>query len=221
MRYRQPSTSCQIPGTKQGAFTLLEMIVVLAIFAVLGLISSQITGQVVDNFARLTERGDRLAAVQKAMGMLQRDLMQLHNRPIRDTFGDTRLPLVLNPDGSLEFTRLGWQNPLQRPRSNQQRVAYRVEDETLYRYFWIALDQAPDSEPVQQSLLEDVVDVEFLIIDGAGNEHSFWPLSGALPPGQSNPAVAADPTQTMVAVMLRADIAPFGTVERLWAVPQW
>ena len=211
---------------KVRGFTLLEMIVVLAIFAVLGLISSQITGQVVQNFARLTERGDRLVAVQRAMGMLQRDFMQVQQRGIRDPLGDARLPLVLNPDGSLEFTRLGWQNPLQRPRSNQQRVAYRFEDETLYRVFWLALDQAPDSEPVEQTLLEEVTDVEFIIIDGAGNEHTFWPLAGSaaavvVTPGGPTPPVSSNPTDRMVAVLLRAEIPPYGSIERLWAVPQW
>ncbi len=211
---------------KVRGFTLLEMIVVLAIFAVLGLISSQITGQVVQNFARLTERGDRLVAVQRAMGMLQRDFMQVQQRGIRDPLGDARLPLVLNPDGSLEFTQLGWQNPLQRPRSNQQRVAYRFEDETLYRVFWLALDQAPDSEPVEQTLLEEVTDVEFIIIDGAGNEHTFWPLAGsaaavAATPGGPTPPVSSNPTDRMVAVLLRAEIPPYGSIERLWAVPQW
>lgn len=219
-------------------FTLLEMIVVLAIFAILGLVSGQITSRVINNFTVLNERGVRLAEIHRAMGVMQRDVMQLVDRSVLGPLKDPLPPFVLSATGDLSFTRTGWQNPLQRPRSNLQRVAYSVGDDTLYRAFWMHLDQVPDSEPVSQVLLRDVTSVEFVAIDGAGNELTFWPTSlssgsnlsaspgagstatpvpGGLP-GGGTPAVPA--TQILVAVMVRLDIEPFGQIERVWAVPR-
>jgi len=196
-------------------FTLLEMIIVLAVFAILGLVSSQITSRVVSNFSSLNERGARLTAIHRAMGVIQRDLMQVSDRPVRDVLGTPLEPFILTGNGELTFTRFGWQNPLQRPRSELQRLGYRYADDTLYRDYWLALDQAPDSEPLSQTLLEDVAAVEFLAIDGAGNELTFWPQAAAtVPPGSPAP-----PTSVLVAVIMRIELAPFGEIERVWALP--
>lgn len=216
------STKMNRRHSKLGGFTLLEMIVVLAIFAILGLVSGQITSRVVNNFAVLNERGARLSEIHRAMGVMQRDILQLVNRSVLGPLGDPLEPLRLSATGELSFTRQGWQNPLQRQRSDLQRVAYSVGDDTLYRAYWIPLDQAPDSEPVSQNLLKNVTSVEFFAIDGAGNERTFWPPTlGTGPTSTPVPAAAVDPAKQLVAVLVRFELEPFGQLERLWIVPQW
>lgn len=211
-------------------FTLLEMIVVLAIFAILGLVSSQITSRVVNNFAVLNERGTRLAEIHRAMGIMQRDILQLVDRPVLGPLGDPLPRFELSATGAITFTRQGWQNPLQRARSNLQRVAYSVGDDTLYRAYWLPLDQAPDSEPVSQSLLKDVTSVEFFAIDAAGNEQTFWPpalgaaslgVSRTTKPKPPPPPPGAPDPRRLAAVLVRMELEPFGQIERLWMVPQW
>jgi general secretion pathway protein J len=194
---------------QQTGFTLLEMLVVFGIFALLGVIASQIVGRVIDNQAVLKERGDRLAEVQRAMQIIQRDVLQIAERPIRDQLGDPLEPVLIGADGLVEFSRVGWRNPLAVQRAEVQRVGYITQDGDLYRAYWNVLDRSPDSEPVLQSLLTDVEQIEFFAVDAIGNEYSFWPQAGADP---------NDPDRRLAGILMRVDLPPFGVVERLWPV---
>lgn len=193
----------------QRGFTLIEMLVVFAVFAVIGVVSSRIVSSVLDNQRVVAERGARLAEVQRAMHIMQRDIMQLTDRAVRDQLGDPLQPVLIGADGLIEFTRLGWRNPLAQRRAEVQRMGYVREEDDLYRAYWPVLDRTPDTEPVLQRLLSDVEQIEFFAVDGAGNEHSFWPVAGT----SSN-----DPTSQLVAVLVRMELPPFGTIERLWPV---
>lgn len=191
-------------------FTLIEVLIVLGIFSIIGLIGAQLVSRVLDNNQVLSERGARLAEVQRSMLILQRDLLQISERGIRDQLGDPLEPLMIGADGMIEFTRFGWRNPLGRPRSELQRVGYIVQEETLFRAYWMVLDRAPDSEPHLQELLHGVTQAEFSALDVSGNEHSFWPPAGDF---------RNDPDLRIAAVILRIDAEPFGVVERIWPVP--
>ena len=189
-------------------FTLLEILVALSIFAIIGVISSQLMSQTVRANEKLTDRGVRLTEVHRAMQAIQRDLMQLTDRSIRDEYGDSRPPLLIGTDGTIEFSRSGWRNPLKLPRAEVQRVAYRWQDNKLLRGYWTVLDRVQDSEPVHQTLLTDVERVEFFALDVSGNEYMFWP----------DPS-SATAQQALGGIIMRIEMAPFGVVERVWEVP--
>ena len=191
-------------------FTLIEVLVAFLIFALIGLISSQLMNQTITSNAELSERGARLGDLHRAMQILQRDVMQLSNRPIRNEYGDVSQALIIGTDGAIEFSRVGWRNPLQLPRAEVQRVAYLLQDNTLMRGYWPVLDRAQDTEPAYQALLEGVEQVEFYALDAAGNEHTYWPQPGV---------DATDPDRRLVGLILRIDIAPYGVIERIWEVP--
>lgn len=191
-------------------FTLFEILVALFIFAVLGVASAQLVSDVLRQQAQAETRGERLAQVHRAMSLIERDVMQMVARPIRDGFGDFQPALRLDPDVAVEFSRLGWRNPLGLPRGNAQRLAYQWRDDQLVRSYWLVMDRDVDSEVVDQVLLDDVEAVEFAIIDRAGNEHLFWPLAG------SN---AGDETLAPVAFQVTLTMPPFGRVERVWEIP--
>ena len=194
---------------RQHAFTLIEILVALFIFALVALISGQLLSRTLSAQDQLQDRGERLALVHRAMQIVQRDLLQLTDRSIRDSDSLVPLaPLLINTDGFVEMTRMGWRNPLKHRRSEMQRVSYRLEDEKLIRGYWHTLDRGYDAEPAFQTLLEEVERVEFYVLDTQGEEHKFWPPQ--LQGGQ-----AADPA----AIILRIEIAPFGVVERIWQVP--
>ncbi|MDA1074456.1 MAG: prepilin-type N-terminal cleavage/methylation domain-containing protein, partial [Proteobacteria bacterium] len=69
-------------------FTLLEMLVVLGVFAVVGVISAQLVQSTLSNHETMNERGARLAEIQRAMMVMSRDILQLSDRGVRDILGD-------------------------------------------------------------------------------------------------------------------------------------
>ncbi len=191
-------------------FTLLEMLIALGVFAVLGVLANTLLYQMIRNQEHLSERSTRLADAQRAMQILQRDFLQFAERPIRDELGDPMPALELGGIYPLSLSRLGWRNPLQLPRSDIQRVAYALEDEALVRYYWTVLDRAEDSLPRRQLLLEDVRMLEVSIMDVSGNNHSFWPPLGEM---------AMDPAHALAAVSVRMEVPPFGELVRVWDLP--
>jgi general secretion pathway protein J len=194
---------------RAAGFTLVEMLVALGIFALLGLMSSQLVGRIMDVQEAVGVRGERLAAIQRTMDLLQRDVLQAINRSVRDELGDSLAPLRVAPDAPLEITRLGLRNPLDLPRSDEVRVAYTLRDGTLYRSIWGVLDRANDSVPLAQTLLEDVDGFAIDVVDVSGNEHGFWPPIGD---------VATDPAVRIAGIKLTLTLAPFGELQRIWDV---
>lgn len=192
-----------------GGFTLVEVLVALAVFAVVGLMSAQLTSRTLTNHEVLNERSARLAEVQRAMLVLKRDLVQISDRPVRDLFGDRLEPVMIGADGMMEFSRTGWRNPLNSRRADLQRVAYRLHDGDLLRAWWNVLDRAQNSEPVVQRLLSDVDQVEFFALDAGGGEHGFWPRQEA----EDGPIDVP-----LTAIIMRLEFEPFGIVERIWPV---
>ena len=193
----------------QNGFTLMEILVALFIFAIVGMISAQLLSRTLDAYEVLEDRGDRLAQIHRAMFVVQRDMLQYQDRAVRTASGDSFPALMIGDEGSLEMTRGGWRNPLQRPRSDLQRVAYRLQGDDLVRAYWPVLDRLGGEEPLTQTILKDVGDLEFFVIDEQGDEHKTWPPA-PLPSG--NPA-------KLSGLILRLSMSPIGIVERVWEVP--
>lgn len=195
----------------QRGFTLLEVLVAMAIFAVLGLMSGQMLTRIVKVHEVAITRGDQLGELQRAMQIMQRDVLEMTSRSVRDEMGDPIPVIRVGTDIVLELTRSGWRNPLRQRRSELQRVAYQVRDETLYRYYWNVLDRAEDSAPAEQELLHHVTALEVHALDVSGNDHAYWPLVGDL---------TSDPNLQLAGIEIRFDVAPFGEITRVWDVPQ-
>lgn len=194
-------------GRRHAGFTLIEVVIALAIFAVIGVMAARLLTGMLTLHERTTERGARLTEVQRAMEILARDLQQLTHRGVRDELGDLRPAVEVGGATPIEFTRMGWQNPLALPRAELQRVAYAVEENALYRMFWPVLDRSPDSEPQVQRLLDDVESLTAHAIDTNGEAHAFWPP--LVEPG------ATDAPQ-LAGVALQFNVPPYGEVTRLW-----
>lgn len=162
---------------RAGGFTLLELVVVMAIFAVLSVMAYGGLATVLTARERVLQSLERTTELQKAYVRLRNDLQQLRTRPVRDGFGDPQPALQLQPDGAVEFTRSGWRNPLGHPRSGFERVAYRLDaDQRLLRVSWRVLDRAQDSPVSEVAVLERVEDIAWRFLDGDQWREAWPPL---------------------------------------------
>lgn len=194
-------------------FTLLEVMVAMAIFALIGIVSAALLNRILDARNLSEERAERLGGLQRAVLRLERDLLQATGRPIRDGFGDVQPALILEDARRIEFSRHGWRNPLELARSEVQRVAWSLDEEgALSRRFWSVLDRAQDSRPRSQTVLGAVEDLEFVLLDMEGGSWREWPPERGAPvlPGE-----AREDRPLPGALRVSLTLSPFGRVERL------
>jgi general secretion pathway protein J len=163
---------------RTAGFTLIEVLVAVAIFGVLTTLSVMTISQTLSSIEFLSDRMDRLQAIQRTVRYLGGDLMQAVPRPVRDELGDGFLPAVRTDLGSifaLELTHGGWSNPAGLPRGTLQRSAYRLEDGELIRYHWTVLDRTFANEPIETVLLDDVESLLFRYLQANGEWIEQWP----------------------------------------------
>ncbi|QFI39280.1 type II secretion system protein GspJ [Moritella marina ATCC 15381] len=199
----------QSTGHETG-FTLIEMMIAIAIFALLSLGAYQVLQGVLRSDEISRERGDALKQLQRAMVIVERDFQQMNARNNRSDDTLTAMPLQAgkfmfdSDDDGIAFTRSGWRNPLsQLPRSSLQRVIYRVKDAHLERLSYIYLDPAVGEEPKRKLILDNVEAMTFEFYHEKKWAET-WTNKKALPDG----------------VKITLTLKRFGEVERLFLLPK-
>lgn len=168
-------------------FTLVELLLAMLIFALIGLASAFVLNQMVRSDERAEERREHLQQMQFAMLLLERDVRQMVMRPLRQQPAETRNIYVLS-DGQhadsdadgLGFVRAGWSNPnAMLPRSGLQPVLYRLREDVLQR---VTSDYVDDvsGRPHVQDILFGVEDFRVRFWH-RGEEYNNWSIADALP----------------------------------------
>ena len=159
-------------------FSLIEVLVAVAIFGMLTAIAYATLGSVLNNTEMLNARMDRLQAIQRTMRYIGNDLSTAVPRPVRDQLGDCCEPAVSVSafnDYLLAVTHGGWPNPAGRPRSTLQRSVYQLDEGTLLRIYFPVLDATYDSEPVVTEILDGVLELRFNLLLPDGETVDQWP----------------------------------------------
>lgn len=161
----------------QRGFTLIEVMVALAIFGVLTALAYGALARTLSNADMLTESMDRLQSLQRTMSFLTTELLQASPRSVRADLGQYEPALLSSfaSDFALQLTHGGWPNSAGVPRSTQQRTAYRIEDGDLIRYHWNVLDRTVNNLPVTTVMMTDVDSLTFRFLQVNGEWTDQWP----------------------------------------------
>jgi general secretion pathway protein J len=169
-------------------FTLIEVLVSIAIFASLSVAAYQVVNQVQLSNELSKQKSTRLQEIQRAFVFLDGDFRQIALRQFRHD-GEEATPRLLlwgqnvlaSDDKGVLFTRLGWLNPLnQFPRGEVSKVGYRIQEETLQRLWWRYPD-TPVAEPAIELPLLDGVESFGLRFYAEGEWSNEWSTDLALP----------------------------------------
>lgn len=145
-----------------GGFTLIEMLVALAIFSLLTVGATTAMVAALQTKSHVDQSAQDITSFETARALMRSDIDNIILRPGRDPYGNRELYLI---SGGLEtlltFTRGGRENPggLEK-RGDVQRVAYVFEDEKLIRRSYAVDNPGPLTPQRERVLLEDIRDIE-------------------------------------------------------------
>jgi general secretion pathway protein J len=136
-------------------FTLVELLVALAIFALIATAGTALLGFSIEAQHDSAQSIDRIAALRRVSTLLSADLAQAVPRTNRDERGDRQRAFAGEQAGAT-FVRAGWTNDLKAPRSSLQKVDYRIVGDALVRRGWPMVDGVTDTQAIPSVLIRRV-----------------------------------------------------------------
>lgn len=163
--------------TKTQGFTLIELMVAIAIFAVLAALGWKIF----DYLNKVKERNamheQNLGQLQEAYQQMQRDTLQII--PVTASMGQQILPALQLDQQKLSFSKTGMTDPLKQGLASFERVeyVYSTQDKKLYRLKYSNLNLSAAAQPLSSVLLNDVDQYQVSTLNP--NEGERWPDENA------------------------------------------
>ncbi len=170
-------------STSRG-FTLIEIMVAIAIFALIAAIAFPALIQFLDIRERVSKKNDSIAALQKTFLFMSRDLSYAVNRLGKDEFGQAADSTLLVGDNSVFELTTSYQDFNLDGSGVPRRVKWLFEDNTLSRVQYPVMDPDGDTRIYRQALLDGVKDVEVKVLsieDGRDSESKRWNEETRLP----------------------------------------
>ena len=140
--------------TSESGFTLLELLVAMTLFALVGLGAHGLLQSSFQTSAKAKQQAEKLAQLQTAMMMLAQDIEQMDMASLRQT-----------QVGSFSFIRYGWDNPLRFARSDRVAVSYTLQGTDWIRSY--APASHTDAATHKQVMLRHIQQVHMQPLHGA------------------------------------------------------
>jgi general secretion pathway protein J len=165
--------------TRRG-FTLLEVLIAMAMVALLAALGYRALSALTDSETKLTAEATRWRTLDLFFARLEGDLRQAMPRPAR--LSDTLAPPWLGSadatgNSLLEFSRAGPEFALD-PHSAGQRLAYRLREGAIEVLYWASYDRPRGLDPTPYTLLDGVTRFQVAYLTQGGTWVDTWPVSG-------------------------------------------
>ena len=157
----------------RNGFTLVELLVAIAIFAVLSALGWQVFDYLNKVKTRNVLHEAALSQLQHAYQQMLKDATQIV--ALAAKVQDTEQAALRLQNGNLSFSKVGVTDPLQQGIPAEERIEYRYDatEKKLYRLKYRYLHQNGQLQPISTELLDQVENFEIVAL----NPESFsqWP----------------------------------------------
>lgn len=164
-------------------FTLLEVLIAIAIFALVSTMAYASLVQVLNTRDRLDAERAFWRDMALTFRKLDEDLSQARQRPVRDengsslpSFAGQQVDVRALAPPVIEVTRGGVPVLGDGNRSDLQRVGYRLTEGVLKRLVWPSLDRAPLTKPVETEMIRDIDELKLRFLSLQDQWVDAWPI---------------------------------------------
>lgn len=157
----------------RNGFTLVELLVAIAIFAVLSALGWQVFDYMNKVKSRNVMHEAALEQLQMGYQQLLKDTAQIV--PMSATVNNQQEPALLLQNGRLSFSKAGVTDPLQQGLAAYERIEYRYDanQKIVYRLKYLHLDRDAQLQPISSELMTDVERFEITVLNP--NVVNQWP----------------------------------------------
>lgn len=159
-------------------FTLLELLIAIAIFAVVGVMAYGGLNTVIKQSAIVQSQTEQLAETQAGLRQMRSDLSFAIDRAARDALGGEVPEFAGGGLNLLTLTRLGAANPWDAAQSQLALVRWRLQNGNLERAEFIPADGAignSAADPDWRIMLRGVQRIKLVFFDQNNQSMADWP----------------------------------------------
>ena len=170
---------------RERGFTLIELMIALAILALVATLAYRALASLTESETRLTAEAERWRGLDALFARLEADMREAMPREVR-TGGGTEPAWLGVVDGGgntdLRFSRAGPEFA-QEPGGAGQRIGYRMRGGSVEVLYWPRFDQPVTVVPQVYALASRITQFRVAYLDARGAWRDRWPLPGeaALP----------------------------------------
>jgi general secretion pathway protein J len=172
------------PLARAAGFTLIEVLLALAIFAVISVLAYRATAALTDGETQLSAEALRWRTLEALFARFEGDLRQAVPRASRQGSGIEPAWLGVPADSSgnaaLVFTRAGAEF-VDDPGIAGQRIGYRLRGHAIEIAYWPRLDNASDVAPTVYALVDGVTAFRIAYLSRSGAWRNAWPAQDEPP----------------------------------------
>lgn len=169
----------------QRGFTLIELVIAVAIFAVISTVTVTSLIKFLDIRERIVDQQRQLSQLQKTFLFMANDVRHAVNRAGKDSYGDrNEMSLLLDDKGAVIELTTAYPDLTLEGLAVPRRVVWELDDEFLVRKQFPVMDPDSDTQFVRQNMLDGVESIAVLVSqveNQKSKESKRWKEEGKLP----------------------------------------